>query len=73
MPNFKSNFTILPLKLLRATVANADTGSLKSLHHYFDTYLDHMLARFEPNNIVQDVQNFGLFDLKNQVFKTILT
>ena len=37
-------FTVnLPLKLFCATVANADTGSLKSLHTLFDTDLDHML------------------------------
>ena len=38
---FAVNF---PLKLYRATVANADTGSLKSLHTVFDMYLDHMLV-----------------------------
>ena len=42
----------LPLKLFRATVANADTESLKSLHTLFDTYLDHTLAKFEPNRFV---------------------
>ena len=40
-----------------ATVANADTGRLKSLHTIFDTYFKHMLAKFEPNNMVQNVQN----------------
>ena len=60
----------LPLKLSRATIANDDTGSLKSLHTLFDTHLDHMLAKFEPNRLVRNVQNFDLFD-KNQVFKTI--
>ena len=43
-------FTVnLPLKLFRATVANAGTGSLKFLYTLFDTYSDHMLAKFEPN------------------------
>ena len=52
----------LALKLFRATVANADIGSLKSLHALFDTYLDHMLANFEPKRIVQNVFNFVVFD-----------
>ena len=34
----------LPFKLLRATVENADTGNLQSLHTLFDTYSNHMLA-----------------------------
>ena len=54
----------LPLQLFRATVANADPKSLKSRHTLFDTYLDHMLAKFEPSRIVQNVQNFELFDKK---------
>ena len=36
----------LQVKLLRATVKNADTGILKSLHTLFDTYLDNMLVKF---------------------------
>ena len=28
------------------TIADADIGSLKSLHTLFDTYLDHMLVKF---------------------------
>ena len=31
----------------------------------FDMYLDHMLAKFEPNHMVQSVQNLT----KNQIFK----
>ena len=46
-PIGKSIFAVLSFKLLRATVANADIGNLKSLHSLFDTYLDHMLAKFE--------------------------
>ena len=57
---------ILPLKLFRAIVANADTGSRKSLHALFDTYLDHMLAKFKPNRIVRNVKKKNLFD-KNRV------
>ena len=55
----KSFFTAnLPLELFGAAVANADTASLKFLHTLFDTYLDHMLVKFEPNRIVQNVPNF---------------
>ena len=46
------------LKLYCAMVTNADTGSLKSLHTLFDPYLDHMLAKFEPNRIVQNIHDF---------------
>ena len=45
----------LPLQLFRATIANADTENLKSLHTLFDTYLDHMLAKFKLNCIVRNV------------------
>ena len=44
------------------TIANADIGSLKSLHILFDKYLDHMLVKFEQNRMVQTIQNFELFD-----------
>ena len=57
-PIGKSIFTVnLPLKLFRGTVANADAGSLEFLYTLFDTYLDHMLTEFEPNRMVQSVQN----------------
>ena len=42
----------LPLKHFHATVANAKTGSLKSLHTLYDTCLNHMLAIFEPMRMV---------------------
>ena len=35
------------------TIADADIGSLKSLHTLFDKYLDHMLVKFEQNRMVQ--------------------
>ena len=45
----KSSFAVnFPLKPLRATVANVETGCPKSLHTLFDTYFDHMLAKFDP-------------------------
>ena len=44
----KSIFTVnLLLKLFRATVDNADIGSLKSLHTFLKKYLYHMLVKFE--------------------------
>ena len=51
-------------------IADADIGSLKSLHTLFDKYLDHMLVKFEQNRMVQSIQNFELFDQK---LFTILT
>ena len=52
-PIGKSIFAVnLPFNLCRDTIANADTGSLKSLHTLFDTYLNHMLVKFEPNRMV---------------------
>ena len=46
------------------TIADADIGSLKSLHTLFDKYLDYMLVKFGQNRMVQTVQNFELFDKK---------
>ena len=49
----KSNFAVnFPLKLFRATVANANTGSLKFLRSLFETFLDHILAKFESNQMI---------------------
>ena len=60
----KSMFAVnLPLKLCHAKVANADTGSIKSLHKLFDTYLDHMLAKWHGPKCTK----FWAFE-KNQVF-----
>ena len=36
----------LPLKLFRATIANADNGSLMSLHTLFGTHMYHMMGNF---------------------------
>ena len=56
----------LPLKLFRAAVANTDIEILKSLHTLFDTYLDHMLAKFKPSRIVWNVQNFSFLTKKKK-------
>ena len=54
----------LPLKLFRATVSNADIRSLKSLYASLKKCLNHMLAKFEQNRMLQITRNFGLFDNK---------
>ena len=73
-PIGKSFFAVnLPLKLFRATVANADTKSLKSLHTLFDMYLDHMLVKFEQNRMVQNIQKCELYDKKSGFLKPFLT
>ena len=42
----------LTLKLFRVTVADADIGSLKSLHTFLDKFLYHMLVTFERKKII---------------------
>ena len=46
------------------TIADADIGSLKSLHTLFDMYLDYKLVKFEQNRMFRNIQNFKLFDKK---------
>ena len=67
--NIKCPLSKLPLKLYHATVAKADTGSLKSLCTLFDTYLDNILAQFEPNRMVP---YFEFFDKKQSFLKPFL-
>ena len=55
-----------------ATVANADIGSLKSLHTLFEKYLDYMLVKFEQNCVVQTTRNLELFDKKKKLFLKII-
>ena len=59
----------MPLKLFRATVANADLESLKSLHTFFKKCLYYMLVEFEQNRMVQTTRNFELFDKKSGFLK----
>ena len=47
--SFNCKFTAkmdFPIGYFTATIADADIGSLKSLHTLFHKYLDHMLAKF---------------------------
>ena len=58
-PIGKSIFAVnLLLKLSPATVANADIGSLTTLHTLLDRYLDHMLVKCERNCMVQTTRDF---------------
>ena len=67
-PIGKSIHTVnFPLKLYRSTVGNADTASFKFPHTFFDTYFDHMLAKFEANRMAQNVQNFEFFWQKSDL------
>ena len=53
-----------PIGLFYVTIADADIGSLMSLHTLFDKYLDHMLVKLEQNRMVGTIQNVELFDKK---------
>ena len=68
-PIGKSIFAVnLLLKLSPATVANADIGSLKSLHTLLDRYLDHMLVKFKRNCMVQTTRDFDFFFFTKNVW-----
>ena len=53
----------LPLILFHAAVANSNTGSRNYLHTLFDTYLDHVIAKFKPNRLIRALllKNDGFF------------
>ena len=63
----------LSLKLSRTTVTNATTESLKSLHTLFDTFSDYILAKFEPNRIVWNVQKLNYWTKNQVLLKPFLT
>ena len=65
---FAVNFTLKPF---RTTVANADNGNLTSIHTLFDTHLDHILAKFEPNCVIRNAPTLS-FLTKTMLFRTIL-
>ena len=58
----------LKLKLFRVTVADADIGSLKSLHTFLKKYLYHLVVKFKQNHMVRTTRNCELFDKKKQGF-----
>ena len=58
----------MSFKLFPATVANADIGSLMSLHILFDKCLDRMPVKFEENCMVQTTRNFERLDEKTFFF-----
>ena len=60
--SFNGKLTAFSGWAVYVTIADADIGSLKSLHTLFDKYLDHMLVKFEQHRMVQTIQKFGLFD-----------
>ena len=64
----------LSLKLFPVAVANADIGSIKSLHTLFDKYLDYMLVKFEQKLYGPNYAKFWAFDKKKkkkpEYFKT---
>ena len=60
---FDGKFTV-KIDFLIGYFAEADIGSLKSLHTLFGKYLGHMLLKFEQNRMVRTIQNFDLFDKK---------
>ena len=68
-PIRKAIFAVkLPLEFFRATVANAKTGSLKSLHTLFETYL--VTCWWNLNQFVWfEMYKFVSFLTKNGVFK----
>ena len=47
-----------PMRAFYVTINDTVIGSLKSLHTLFDTYLDHMMVKFEQNRTVGSIQNF---------------
>ena len=49
----------LQVELFSVTVANAKER-LKSLHTLYDTYFNHMLAKFKPNQMLLNVQNYDV-------------
>ena len=58
--NVNGKFTAkndFPIGYFIFTIADADIGSLESLHTLFGKYLDYMLVKFR---MVQTIQNFEL-------------
>ena len=63
--SFNGKFTAkidFPDRAFYVTIANADIGSLKSLHTLFDKYLDHMLVKFEQTSYGPNHTKFCAID-----------
>ena len=52
--------------LFYVTIADADIGSLKSMHTLFDKYLDHMLVEFEQNRMIQSLHTTQILSFLTQ-------
>ena len=63
----------LSFKLVRATVATSDTGSLKFIHALFNTYLNHTPGKIKPNRMVRNEKQIALNDKSPSFLKTVLT
>ena len=73
-PIGKSVFAVnLLLHFFPATVANAEIGSLKSLHNSLKMFAPHAIVKFEQNRMVQTTRNFELFDKEPGFLKPFLT
>ena len=59
--SFNGKFTVFD-HVFYITIADADIGSLKSLHTVFGKYLEHMLVKFEQNRMVRTLQNIEFFE-----------
>ena len=71
---FNGKFTTKKWFYDRITIADADIGSLKSLHTVFGKYFDHMLVKFEQNSMVRTLKNVELFDKEwLNIFDKVLT
>ena len=55
------------------TIADADIGSLKSLRTLFDTYLDHVMVKFEQNHMVRTIQILCFLTKMVNFFDKVLT
>ena len=55
----KMDFTIGCL--MNVNIADAEIGSLRSLHTLFYKHLEYMQVKFEQNHMARNIQNFELF------------
>ena len=54
--SFNSKFTVkIEFPICYVTIADADIGSLNSLHTLFDKFFDYMLVKFKTNRMVRTI------------------